>query len=477
MPDGVVERTRQSDLQPLVANGVPVYRMYGQIRVELLRTLSQAHLDLFAEPNPDPTTGDIQWFAPHPGAIVRLADCSEDDRADAEFHLARLVDEISHHIDQLNQSNDDDERAMANVLAMAIEIPDESHIFTVGGQPVIAGWGHVPRGPALLRRQLVALVKRVLTINPKPEEPPPLPEQPPEPAPPTPPPTTAEEKPADEPAQPAAAPFVAADTGRIYAPIQIVNEVAGPTRLFRLNWILWALLAALLIAIGYLLLRYCALGWPYAIGNRLIANYCVADIQPQRTDDLLTHLIDLKQALAEKQRRLCALPSPTPTPIRTPTPIPTPTHTPTPTPTPTATPNSADRVLDRGGRIGAVNVILTWNSEDDLDLDVICPTGEQIYFSDKTKCGGTLDIDANSGSNPMTSPVENITWPQGAAPPGVYKVEVNPYTRRSSTGPVEYKVELRINGEVKEEYTRHFDPGQGKMSVFQFTLPYAGRQQ
>ena len=108
MSDGVLERTRQSDLQPLIANGVPVFRMYGQIRIELLRALSQDHLGLFADPNPDPTSGDIQWFAPNPGEIIKLADCTEDDRSGHEFHLARLVDDITHHIERLNRSGDDD---------------------------------------------------------------------------------------------------------------------------------------------------------------------------------------------------------------------------------------------------------------------------------------------------------------------------------------------------------------------------------
>src|SRR5262245_39318598 len=61
--DFLLERTRQADLQPLVANGVPVFRSYGQIRVELLNSLSQEHLDLFADPNADPATGDIQWYS------------------------------------------------------------------------------------------------------------------------------------------------------------------------------------------------------------------------------------------------------------------------------------------------------------------------------------------------------------------------------------------------------------------------------
>ena len=137
---------------------------------------------------------------------------------------------------------------------------------------------------------------------------------------------------------------------------------------------------------------------------------------------------------------------------------------------------SLRRVIDAGGRIGALNVILTWNTGDDLDLHVICPSGEKIYYIKRNNCGGVLDVDMNANrGTTSTSPVENVTWPIGAAPAGTYKVEVDPY-RRDSSQPIEFKVELLIDGQQKEAYSRHFD-APGKMSVFEFTLPYTGRRQ
>jgi hypothetical protein len=453
MSDGVLELTRQSDLQPLIANGVPVFRMYGQIRIELLRALSQDHLGLFADPNPDPTSGDIQWFAPTPGQIVKLADCTEDQRQQYEFHLARLVDDITHHIERLNRTGDDDARNMANVLTMALEIPDESHIFVVGGLPVLAGWGHVPRGPAVLRKPLIVLAKRVLTITPPAPEPGPAPETEsprPEPV------AQAPEAPPPPPAPPPAA--VASDESRLHALIPIVNEVVGPARVASLNWALWPILAALLVAIGYLLLRYCALGWPLSLlaEHNLIVNYCVVGSEPLRNNDLTAHLADLQSALAEKQRRLCAV---------------------TPPPTPVPPPSSSRRLVEGlGGRIGAVNVILTWRTDDDLDLHITCPNGKVIYHGNKEDCGGTLDVDANSSDvNKTTSPAENITWPAGAAPTGTYKVEVDPYRRRNVGQPIDFRVELLINGEVVEPHTGRSE-APGKISVFEFTLPYSGRR-
>src|SRR5205823_10621394 len=79
---------------------------------------------------------------------------------------------------------------------------------------------------------------------------------------------------------------------------------------------------------------------------------------------------------------------------------------------PPAAPPPTD-VTERGGTIGAVNVILRWQSADDLDLHVRCPDGSEIYYNQRTNCGGTLDVDANV-SSVIASPVENIFWPKDA---------------------------------------------------------------
>ena len=236
-----------------------------------------------------------------------------------------------------------------------------------------------------------------------------------------------------------------------------------------LNWALWPILAALLITIGYLLLRYCALGWPLSLlaENNPILNYCAVASEPLRNNDLTAHLADLQSALAEKQRRLCA--------VTPPPPQPTPTPTPTPTPPPI---NSDDLIRRRGGRIGAVNVILTWRTDDDLDLHITCPNGKVIYHGNKEDCGGKLDVDANSSDvNKIMTPAENITWPEGAAPAGTYKVEVDPYRRRNAGQPIDFKVELLINGEVVEPPHTGRSEAPGKISVFEFTLPYTSRRQ
>ena len=117
---------------------------------------------------------------------------------------------------------------------------------------------------------------------------------------------------------------------------------------------------------------------------------------------------------------------------------------PPPTPVPTAT-----RVENLG--TGDVQVTLIWDSINDLDLWVTDPAGETIYYQHKNSASnGDLDVDANPGCNdPTTSPVENIYWPTGEAPEGVYTVSVQYFKICQSTARTPFKVRLKVNGDMQ----------------------------
>ena len=82
------------------------------------------------------------------------------------------------------------------------------------------------------------------------------------------------------------------------------------------------------------------------------------------------------------------------------------------------------RVKDAGGKTGEVQASLLWNNKNDLDLHVIDPMGEEIYFSHKTSnSGGELDVDRNI-SGETNTPVENVVW-VNTAPLGEYSILVS----------------------------------------------------
>jgi hypothetical protein len=99
---------------------------------------------------------------------------------------------------------------------------------------------------------------------------------------------------------------------------------------------------------------------------------------------------------------------------------------------------------------GVVQVTLLWSSASDLDLQVVDPDGNTInYGTPSAPNGGTLDRDANrSCGTAGGNPVENIFWPQGAAPRGAYAVRVNVYAACSTPFPIEFTLVVRIGGRV-----------------------------
>lgn len=110
------------------------------------------------------------------------------------------------------------------------------------------------------------------------------------------------------------------------------------------------------------------------------------------------------------------------------------------------------RVTAKGGMVDGVDLrfSLIWNNRNDLDLHVITPAGEHIYYGSKrARCGGELDVDQNvRGENPK--PVENTRWAKGDAKRGDYHVYVENFAfHESSRSGTEFKVEIEVNGKIE----------------------------
>jgi hypothetical protein len=111
------------------------------------------------------------------------------------------------------------------------------------------------------------------------------------------------------------------------------------------------------------------------------------------------------------------------------------------------------RLQKAGGRFEncSIRASLIWNTYDDLDLHVVTPKGEEIFFGRKVAtCGGELDVDRNAGGPQTREPVENIRWAKGTAAPGKYLVYVQNYRHHErSHKDISFKVELEVEGSVK----------------------------
>lgn len=99
-----------------------------------------------------------------------------------------------------------------------------------------------------------------------------------------------------------------------------------------------------------------------------------------------------------------------------------------------------ERVKRAGGKVEGVSmrVSLSWFNTDDLDLHVVEPNGNHIYFGNRDD---KLDVDMNVGGGALVrDAVENVCWvnkPQA----GAYQVYVRNFTKRESVD-VGFEIEI-----------------------------------
>jgi uncharacterized protein YfaP (DUF2135 family) len=98
---------------------------------------------------------------------------------------------------------------------------------------------------------------------------------------------------------------------------------------------------------------------------------------------------------------------------------------------------------------GDVQVTLSWDADSDVDLHVVAPGNEEIYYARReVPSGGTLDLDSNAGCSIDHVRNENITWPLGRAPRGHYIVRVD-YWSSCNVPRTEFSVRVNNSGAVQ----------------------------
>jgi LmbE family N-acetylglucosaminyl deacetylase len=142
-----------------------------------------------------------------------------------------------------------------------------------------------------------------------------------------------------------------------------------------------------------------------------------------------------------------------------------------PPPPPPPRQEDAERARREGARSGRVQIILAWDDRNDLDLMMICPNGERLYFDHRRACGAELDVDRNAGNSGLTpTPVENIVFAAEPAP-GRYRIIVwhfqnNPPAPASSP----YRVTVKREGRPDQVFTGRVAAGQ-QVEVGHFDVP------
>lgn len=104
---------------------------------------------------------------------------------------------------------------------------------------------------------------------------------------------------------------------------------------------------------------------------------------------------------------------------------------------------------------GDVKIALSFDRDVDVDLHVVEPSGEDVYYGNtNSTTGGDLDLDSNAGCTIDGVNNENVFWADGSAPQGTYTVRVD-YFEACEAGTVNYVVTVH-NGAVVDTYTGSF---------------------
>ena len=105
---------------------------------------------------------------------------------------------------------------------------------------------------------------------------------------------------------------------------------------------------------------------------------------------------------------------------------------------------------------GEVQVSAAWDAQTDVDLHVIDPNGEELYYGNLTSASnGTLDLDSNAACAIDGKRNENVTWPFGSAPHGTYTVRLD-YWSSCSLPQTRWVVTVRVQGQPPQTFTGTF---------------------
>jgi hypothetical protein len=403
MFEAFLANTSVEGLRPL---GTAPQRSFELITGTVRERFGDAHAALFAEPVAAQHGNRFDWYANAPGTPVPLRDLPEDEAQAARAVLDGLAHDIRGMAEGLLASDDPGDQRLGEALANALEIPgdDAIHVLrrpdaTQGDpdavQPVLVNWAWVRDEQASLRGTLTGIDRRHAPARP------------------------------------------AVPQGGGPAPVAGAAAVATthrPGGLFWwwLLWLGWALLAVMIVLIILLMIRPCALRLPF------LPYTCPRDaVQPVTPDEERRLLEDRIHALERRiagADRACQ-PDPAALPIPD---LPPPSDS-------RPAPGVDDRAEAAGASRGDLTFTVIWDGRDDLDLHVVCPSGDTLYYMKTATCNGTLDVDSNA-QRIAADPIENAHFSD--PPPGTYKVRIHLYKQRDQTDGRPFTLQISDHGRI-----------------------------
>lgn len=144
MPGALLRSGRLSEFRPLGAVGNPVYSSATQLRAAMRHQIGPDVANLFAVPKQHDRGDVIDWYAPEDGDVVPWSSATPAQREQAKAALVAAQEQLAERSRELQAHEGSEQKVFGKLLAQAIKIPSDEHVYLVNDKPVVTFWGFVP---------------------------------------------------------------------------------------------------------------------------------------------------------------------------------------------------------------------------------------------------------------------------------------------------------------------------------------------
>jgi hypothetical protein len=423
-----VTSTPLSNMRPV---GSPAERTLPRLQAVLDREFPEGIGLTLAEPVHRRDGAGVDWYVDGDEPMTPMTDLPQETAQIYRARLRAIVANVLHFAASQEARNDATGRSTASTLRNAVTFPGDAHVWIAGdaaggrGRIVLTAWGHEGHDSLSARRDITATGRIPETGAAAATA------------------AAGTAAAATEPEAPAVVPVVAARSRWWWHALAALLMLIP---LILAAWIAWILLPA---CGTHLPFGKTVFGWGQ--GMFCAEAHPELDAADRRAQALLSEAALLKDQV-RRHARECVPPPPPPPP-----------------PDPGA---AMDRALDEAGVDNDPNMVtLLWHNHADLDLHLICPDGDEVYFHQQSACNAQLNVDRNAGDS-VDDPIENITWGDRSLPPGHYKVRVKLFDRKDVTDPtIGYTIRLKRRGQPDQTIDREIGRNKEDQQVVEFDVP------
>lgn len=138
-----------TEFEPLGAGGETLFRSASEFRAAVSRRLGSESADCFAIPQSNNQGDTLDWYAPMSAKeVLEWRDLPDQEHDKLKAWFQELNERLAQLRETLTKEGKAEYQSFSQQLEHGGTIPDSSHIYLVGGHPVLTFWGFRRRDDA-----------------------------------------------------------------------------------------------------------------------------------------------------------------------------------------------------------------------------------------------------------------------------------------------------------------------------------------